>query len=277
MVAQILVFFILLFSCGAWAQSQQATIVNEEAIVYQEADFDAPVLGHFPAGMVVTISKGKRGPFYKVRVKPGMMGWIADSDVQIGAHDLKDLAKKERADAAAAERRAKPFFASRYRGPAFEYLAYSEDSTGASRTSGMLFYGLKFSGFNTIFSGEIFTDANILFHSGAPKYYEDLTKRSADGFVVLANFLFQTVIPVSTWHFYYYGMGPTVKYSHFNLAMQGTPGDSTYSADDLTVGAVFNLGLAFKLGDSFSLHTEAKYYWEKSQYLGGGVSLGYVF
>jgi hypothetical protein len=277
MAAAILAFSLFFLSLGAWAQSQQGTVTTDQAIVYRDADFDAPVLGNLKGGAVVTISKGKRGPFYKVRVKPGMMGWIADSDVSPGVLDLKEEAIKEREAAEDAQRKARPFFASRYRGPAFEYLSYSEDGTGSSRTDGMLFYGLKFSGFNTIFSGEIFTDANILFHSGAPKYYEDLTKRAADGFVVIANFLFQTVVPVSTWHFYYYGMGPTVKYSHFNLALPGSPGDTTYSADDLTVGATFNLGLAFRISPSFSLHTEVKYYWEKSQYWGGGAALGYIF
>lgn len=276
MAAAVLVFFFSFFPLIGMAQSQQGTVVNDESIVYRDPDFDAPVLGNLKSGSVVTISKGKKGPFYKVRLKPGKMGWIADSDVRPGIISSKEQEKFVREEEEK-KKPQKPFFASRYRGPTFEYLMYNEDSTGAGRTDGLLFYGLKFSGFNTIFSGEIFTDANIIFHSGAPKYYEDLTKRSAEGFIVIANFLFQTVIPQNTWFFYYYGLGPTVKYSHFDLTLANTPTDKPYSADDLTVGAVINWGLAFRFGDKLSLHTEVKYYWEKSQYLGGGISLGYIF
>lgn len=258
----------------ALAQAQQATVVNDGALVYQDADFDSPVIGQLKAGGVYAISKGKKGPFFKIRIKPGSVGWIADTDVKKGVHNIEAPPEPINLDEEIKKKHQKPFFASRYRGPVFEYLFYEEDTMGRKRSEGMLFYGLKFNGFDTLFSGEIYTDTNILFHVGAPNFYSDVTGQSADGFIVNANFLLQTITPRSKWHLYYYGLGPMVKYSHYSLHL---PGTSAYSADDLNLGLVFNLGVAFRLSETLSLKTDVKYYWEKTQYLGMGLNLGFIF
>ncbi|MNJ98539.1 hypothetical protein D3C87_163060 [compost metagenome] len=270
-------FIVLLFPAWVLAQAQQATVVNNGALVYKEADFDAPVLTQLKSGGVYSISKGKKGPFYKIRVKPGSIGWIADSDVKLGVVKVEEEPEPVNLDEEIKKKHQKPFFASRYRGPVFEYLFYEEDTLGRKRSEGLLFYGLKINGFDTLFDGEIYTDTNILFHVGAPKYYAEETGESADGYIVIANFLLQTITPKSKWHFYYYGLGPTVKYSHFNLHLPNGTSQSSYSADDLTIGLVFNLGLAFRLSETLSLKTDVKYYWEKTQYLGAGVNLGFIF
>lgn len=265
--------FSLLFPVLSWAQAQQATVIQEGALVYQDADFDAPVIDTLKRGAVHNISKSRRGPFYKIRVNAGSVGWIADTDIKLGVIKLAS-AKKEKPPEK--EKRKKPFFATRYRGPTFEFINYTEDTLGKERTANLLFYGFKFNGYNTVFDGDIYTDANVIFYSGAPGYYADYTRRSTGGFIFMANFLLQTVLPQSKSHMLYYGFGPMLKYSNFALEVPNGTKTLSYSATDMTVGAVFDLGLAFRLGD-FSLRTDAKYYWERSQYSGFGLNLGWEF
>ncbi len=137
-----------------------------------------------------------------------------------------------------------------------------------------MFYGIKFNGYNTLFEGDIYTDANLLFHVGAPNYYSDYTGRSSDGFIVMANFLFQTVLPQSKMHLLYYGFGPMFKYSHLTIDVpNGANKTISYAADDMAFGAIFDVGLAFRLG-TLSLRTDAKYYWERTKYYGFGFESG---
>ncbi|MEN0057628.1 MAG: SH3 domain-containing protein [Bdellovibrio sp.] len=267
---------LIFFSSGrAEAQAQQGTILNEGALVYQEADFDAPVIETLKRGAVFHISTGKRGPFYKIRLKPGVLGWVADTDIKPGVHRIAPVPKKN-PKAEEKEKKRKPFFATRYRGPVIEYINYTEDTLGQERSTYLPFFGVKFNGYNTLFDGEIYTESNILVHVGAPSYYADVTKKSADGFIFLVDFLFQTVLPQSKTHLFYYGFGPLFKYSHLNIEVpQGTK-TLAYAADDMTLGALFNIGLAFRLGD-LSLRTDAKYYWERTRYYGFGLNLGWDF
>lgn len=269
---------LLLLPVMSWAQAQKGTVINEEgALVYQDADFDSPVIDTLKRGAVYNISKKKNGPFFKIRVKPGILGWVADTDIKPGVIKLTTPKKEKRTDETAAkEKRKRPFFATRYRGPTFEFINFTEDTLGAERSDNLVFYGFKFNGYNTLFDGEIYTDGNIIFNAGAPGYYSSYTKKSADGFIIMANFLLQTVLPQSKWHLLYYGFGPMFKYSHFVLEVPDGTRTLTYAADDMALGAIFDLGLAFRIGN-MSLRTDAKYYWERSKYYGFGLNLGWEF
>ncbi|MDG0817459.1 SH3 domain-containing protein [Bdellovibrio svalbardensis] len=274
-----LLFVTLLFPVFVWAQAQQGTVVGDEAQVYQDPDFDSPIITVVPMGSVYSISKAKKGPFYKIRVKPGTVGWIVDSDIHPGVFKVTPETQAEvekLKEQQALESKKRPFFATRYWGPVAEYLNYTEDTMGDERSAGTLFYGLKWNGYNTIFSGEIYTDAEILFHSGAPSYYQDLTGQSAGGFIVNANFLLQTVSSVSKSMLFYYGFGPTWRYSHFDLHLTNGSTVSEYSADDMALGILFDVGVGYRIG-RVSVRTDARYYWEKNKYYGLGVNLGWEF
>lgn len=270
-MAGFLLVWLLPFS--VWAQAQQATVIIEGAMVYQDADFDAPVISTLKLGGVYSISTKKKGPFYKIRLKPGYTGWISDTDIKPG---VIKIAAPEKAKPEREEKRKRPFFATRYRGPVLQYTNYMEDTLGKERTDGLLFYGAKINGFNTMFTGEIYTDANILFFFGAPSYYQDYTKRSADGFIFIADFLLQTVMPQGKNMLFFYGFGPMFKYSHFNLDVPSGSSTLSYSADDMSLGAVFDLGTAIRMG-SWSLRGDAKYYWERTKYLAFGLSFSHDF
>ncbi len=273
----VLVLFVLAPQ-ALWAQSVKATVINDGALVYRDSDFDSPVITTLKAGAVFNISKGQKGPFHKIRIRPGSVGWIADTDVKPGVFKVetaKSLAAKEKEKGP--KRGQKSFFATRYRGPTAEFLNYTEDTLGQERHSPMMFYGFKINGYNTMFDGDIYADVNFLFHFGAPDYYQETTGKSADGYIIQLNFLLQTVLPQSKYHLLYYGFGPMFKYSHYSLEVPNGAGSITYAADDMNLGAVFDLGLAFRVGSRFSLRTEVKYYWEQTRYFGGGLSFGAEF
>ncbi len=267
-------FAILFFSTSAFAQAQQATIANDAALVYRDADFDAPIVATLNAGAVFSISKGKKGPFHKIRLKPGTVGWIADSDVRLGVHKIQEI--KESQPEQQPEEEKKPFFATRYRGPVFEMINFAEDTLGKERSQPLLFYGLKFAGFNTVISGDIYVESNILIHVGAPSYYKDYTQKEADGFIFISNLLLQTVIPSGKSMIYFYGFGPMFKYSRFNLELANGSNADSYTADDMTLGAVFNVGAGTRVGPT-TVRADMKYYWEKAKYFGLGLNLGWEF
>ncbi len=140
----------------------------------------------------------------------------------------------------------------------------------------MIFYGLKFNGYNTVFDGEIYTDANLLMHFGAPDFYSDATGKSSEGLILIGNFLLQTTFPQGKSRIFFYGFGPMLKYTHYALQVPDGVDSKTYNADDLNLGAVFNLGYSFRVSD-LSLHFDAKYYWEETSYYGLGLNLGWEY
>ena len=265
-----------LFPIFCWAQAQRATVVNDGALVYEEPDFDAPVVDTLKRGSFHSISKSTKGPFYKIRLKSGGVGWIADTDIRKGEVKLAKTKAEKNAEKPVVEKKRKPFFASRYRGPTIEYVNYTEDTLGAERSAGLMLFGVKFNGYDTVFDGDIYTEANIVFYSGAPAYYADYTRKNADGFIFMTNFIFQTVLPQSKSHMLFYGFGPMLKYSSFDLAVPNGTKTLNYKASDMAVGAVFDLGLAFRIGP-VSLRVDGKYYWEQTKYYGASFNLGYEF
>jgi Bacterial SH3 domain. len=279
MAFKILSFIIsfCLLPTAVWAQtSQRATVINDGAYVYKDADFDADIMMQLKAGGVYTISKGKKGPFYKIRIKQGVLGWIADSDMKVGVIKVAPPPKPLDLDKEILKKPVKPFETSRFRGIAVEMINYEEDTMGEYRNDQLLFYGIKWNGYNTMFSGDIYTDANLLFHFGAPKYYEELTGHPADGFIFMANFLLETVAPQGENMMFFYGFGPMFKYSHFTVAVDGAEQEN-FPADDMNLGAVFNIGMGFRPTESLSLRTDFKYHWEKNKYFGLGLNLGFAF
>jgi hypothetical protein len=285
-------FLILFFvSFGAWAQSQKAKVINDGALVYKDADFDAPVLTQLRAGQVYDISLKTKGPFYKIRLKAGLLGWIADTDVRTakpavagksaepGKKGEKPAEKKkeESKDNFLEKKRTRSFYGSRYRGPVISYLTYNENTMGALHSENMPFYGFKVEGPNTMFTGDFRTDAEFLFHFSAPGYYEKATGYPASGWIFLTDFVFETAYPQSKWHMLTFGFGPMFKYSHYQVSLLQNSKQISYSLDDMNLGAVFDGGLAFRIAETYALRFNIKYYWEKTKYWGGSITFGFPF
>lgn len=73
------------------------------------------------------------------------------------------------------------------------FLRFREGALGLRPTDQLLFYGLKISGPNLIVEGPMYSELNFLFHSGAPKYYEQATGQGAAGWILFSDFMFQFI------------------------------------------------------------------------------------
>jgi hypothetical protein len=259
----------------------KAKVINSNAAVYSKPDFDSPVIGYVNSGKEYEISsKVFSGAFYRIKVKENLIGFIADSDVvpvNFATKTVKTNAGKIRTvkqqDPAKQNR---PFSLTRFVGFEYGVFNFREETMGIKPTAQLGFYGIKFTGPNVIVEGDMVTEAHFLFHPGAPKYYEAATTKAADGWILLADILFLSVYPQTKNTQTYFGFGPMLKYSKFNVQLDVGSSTKNYSMDDINFGAAFNLGLGLRLG-SWAARCEIKYYWEQIHYYGLGVAVQMPF
>lgn len=276
------------------AQNQMAKAVGEYPYVYSAPDFNAPVIAELEQGKSYPVSTKKFSElFYKIQVKPGMLGYVSDSEVQVGglktapnkklnpkqaANPNKKTKPKEEKPKSRVESSRKPFYATRYRGVVVEQMNYAEDTMSKHRTANLTFFGYRVTGFNTMFTGEMSTDASVLVYFGAPKYYEEITGQPASGWILHSSFTFDTLYPQSKYHLVSYGFGPMFKYSHLVTSMKNTTNsfNTDYPMDDMTLGVLLRLGLAFRI-NSLSIRSDVKYYIESQRYLAYNIAALFEF
>lgn len=293
------VCFVLVFLISQFvlAQNQLARAVGEYPYVYASPDFNAPILAELERGKSYQISTKKFATyFYKIAVKPGMIGYVSDVEIQLlrgnvpvkgelgkrpakaGEKKSKIQNQEESSVKAKPEPPKKPFFASRYRGLIVEQMNYAEDTMSKLRTESLTFFGYRVSGYNTLFSGEISTDTSILLYFGAPKYYEDVTGQPASGWILHTDFTFDTLYPQGKAHMISYGFGPMFKYSHFVTSLKNLTNsyNTDYPMDDMTLGILFRLGIAFRI-NNVAIKSDVKYYIESQRYFAYNLSALFEF
>lgn len=279
---------------------QKAKTKNPENAVYSEANFDAPILTILPPGKIYSISnKLFSGAFYRIRVKPDLVGFIADSDVEVQSSSGKNPKKvtsqekpraedgqrsqkknseeSSKAKSITSEKR-KPFEFSRYLGPSFSMIQFEENTMGSNRKENMSFFGIKLSGPDVLIEGLLPTEINVVYSPKAPGYYEELTKVGSSGWIFMTDFLLQTYLPQTSDSLLFFGFGPLFRYSKFDVGLKESANGptTTYSAQDMTLGAAFNAGIAMRVS-TVALRLEAKYHWEKRAYFGFGGALQFLF
>jgi hypothetical protein len=146
---------------------------------------------------------------------------------------------------------------------------------GTSLKDNMNLFGGKFTGPDYFLEGAAITDVNFIFALAPPTYYAQATGNSAQGWMMLVDYVLLSQSSHGPNFMHYYGLGPMVRYSHFEVTL-GNATKTAYNLDDFILGLKINLGLAFKIA-SVALRSELNYYWEKSQYLGAGLSLQFQF
>lgn len=262
---------------------QKAQTLSAENAVYESPSFDAKVIAVLPSGKVFSISNNLfSGAFYRIRVKDGVIGYIADSDVKpLGkkaSNKKAAVAAKEKKEEVAKPKKNPPFEFARYVGASYHLIKYEEDTMGSSRSEQMSFFGMKMSGANVLLEGLIPTEINVLFSMKPPDYYQKLTRQSAAGWIFMMDFLLQTYIPQSRDSFFFFGFGPMFRFSKFDVGLKdvGTGSVTQYSMQDMALGAAFNGGIAYRVS-TVALRLEAKYHWEKRSYLGFGGSVQFPF
>jgi hypothetical protein len=248
--------------------AQRAKVISDGAMVYKEADFDSPVILYLNARSSYWISKKRYGPFYRIMYKVNGFGYIADTDVQTqsggnesAAGKEKDPKEKGKSEAMRAKKKHHGFDHTRYMGLQFASIPFSEETAGRNLTENLSFYGVSLFGPRLLTDGETLTQIDFLLHKGAPSYYDKLTDRLSDGVIVLTDFLLVTPIDANRNRMLTFGFGPFFRYSRFAIRLP--PKD--LDMQDLRLGAAFDLGLGFRIGN-WALRADLKYYWEKSKY-----------
>jgi hypothetical protein len=266
----------------------QAQIIGSEVQIYDKPSFDAKIIGSVQEGQRFDVSSQiYGGAFYRIRVKPGLLGYVSDADVKplwVGGgvskpQEVKTAAKKTaETKKKKSDKRKRPFEYTQFAGIQFASIEYQEATMGDRRKQAMGFFGAKLSGPNLVVDGAFPTEVNFLFHLGAPDYYERLTGHTADGWIFLMNFLWESYFPAGKNALSFIGFGPLLRYSKFNASLtdSSTGRTSDYSLEDIGFGAVFNAGMAVRI-DQVALRGELQYYWEKQTYWGAGLSILYSF
>lgn len=280
----ILALFLLLFASLAQA-AQSAVISVDGAMIYKSASFDAPIIAYMQKGKKVRVSSKTYGPFYKVRVRSGMIGFISDIDVEVskskrrskkgqrkkrkkGSKGDTEKEEKDKSDIFAEDdteeerpHRRKPIFATRYVGLLLNNVNYKEEIFNQELSSNELTYGVKLTGPNILLSGPLTLDLSLIFSLSAPSYYEGISSVDPSGFLFFADLnLIFPYIENDNWSLYF-GAGPVIIVSNFDIAI----GNQALELQELKLGGSFTVGAAYRWR-KFIVKFEPKYYLEQNKY-----------
>jgi hypothetical protein len=248
----------------------KARVLNEGANVYQEPNFDSEIIGDLGEGQTITIYPKKYyGIFYLVVFSNKQKGFVADIDISLKNSTNPDnqdaesrpLKSQNKNKAVRPPRPLRPITYTPLHGFSFSSIRYREDTMSLKPTEALSFFGLKLSGPKLLDGFP--TDLDFQFYSGAPKYYEKGTGNQADGFILLTDLIFLTPIRESMNFLAFYGFGPMMKHSEFNVTLN----QKSYSLVDSNLGFVFTGGAAGRIGPVV-LRSEIKFHWERMTYWG---------
>lgn len=270
----IFVLLFIIFSSTVWA-SQKAKIVGEDFEVYADADFDSDQIGEVHPGEVYLVSDKNYGPFYRIKLKSGKIGYVVDYALniegkgQLKPKDLdelelielkKEIGNSKEEDVAAEEANDDSSMLGRSRGgPTLQFVNYRENTMGSEQVSDLLAVGYKSVGLFTW---------SALGTWQVPKYYSDLPGYSARGFLLWGDVGFSNTIG---------------QFSNADIRVAGgimsrasvitvkTPTRS-YDLQDMTLGADLELAVSFKL-KKWSPDVYIKYYFDKTRYAAVGFAV----
>lgn len=279
----IFVFFVLSHSLSFAAQNAKITEPSVE--VYAQADFDSDVIGEVHENETYRISNKNYGPFYRIKLKDGQIGYIVDYVLDIEGNGrirpldydqrMLDEARKDQKkgqkdveaddsdffDQAADQAEEEEFFGKTYAGPTLSLINYHEDTMGSVQVADLFAVGYK---------SLADLSWSVMATWGAPAYYADKTGGSASGGQLWGDVGFSTAIAHLQRNEIRVGGGV---FAHLSLLNVKTPAQS-YDLHDLTAGVNLEGDFVYKFARSemiFSL----KYYFDKSSYAGFGI--GYLF
>lgn len=259
---------------------RRAQAARPEVEIYQKAHFDSEIITTINPGKFYLISNKVYGPFYKIKISDKVIGYVADTEVDIEGvgilkekpflGDKEDEAPKnkkslqEEADSEDAE----PELERSYREFSLSIINYHEKTMGQTQVADLWAIGYRYIPFLSDFSSSISWDFNLSL--GIPSYYKDKLNVNGSGGTLWGGPLLTNIIPYGTSKTVHYGLGPFLKYSNYNLE---TVNDK-YSLQDLNAGFLFEGGFIYHF-NKVAVDLSLKYYWEKASY--GALSFGFLF
>ena len=230
------------FTQMSWA-AQKAKIINPAVDVYSSADFDSDILDTVDTGQTYLISDKVYGPFFRIKLKSGKIGYIPDTDVDVEGKGrikprsenqdeedpfLNDMDDPPAKDKNKKTKKTKPQEDEEeddelLRGISFQLINYHEDTLGGVQVDDLPALGYKSIG---DFAWEVFASIK------APSYYSQKLKASARAFNLWALFGMSNEIPFTSKFGSRYGGGLMGHISLVNVETKL----KNYELQDATVG-----------------------------------------
>ncbi|MFZ3229389.1 MAG: SH3 domain-containing protein [Pseudobdellovibrio sp.] len=268
-----LFLFLFCYSSLLWA-SQKAIVNTSESDVYMEADFDSEIVDSVHKGESYIISDKTYGAFYKIKLKSGKVGYIADHEVDVNGKPFetkpfqdqlgldtknkKNSKNKKDKDNYPDDEEEEPFDFNR-QGVTLQLINYHEDTMGLVQVDDLVAIGYK-----------SISDASweIMAAFKAPKYYAEKINGSVQGFNFWADYGINNTVSISKHSAFRYSgsfMG------HFSQT-KVTSTSRSYDLQDMTIGIVLEGGFMMQF-KKITFDLSAKYFFDRNNYGGIGLSL----
>lgn len=267
---------LFLFLSAPIFAAQRAEVIIDGAMVYKKGDFGAPVLGYLRKGKLVKISNKNYGPFYKVKLRQGVIGYISDIDIRIvsgpGGRKLRTAKNPRNRRSSKSKRPQKDARVKSYWGLSLAMVNFTDrfkvtsgiESTEATYSSQTMFLMLNRTAPFSFLDGVVNLDFNLGISAATPSIYTDISSQSS-GYVLLTDV--SLMMPLHFLRgknfFTYFGAGLMASHSIIDLYLNGT----TLPIGKTRVGASITGGGAYTMG-KFLFKFEPKYYFEEERYLG---------
>ncbi len=261
--------------------AKDAVVIVESAIVYSEASFDSPPVGHLDLNEKVRVSEHTHGAFYRVKSDSGLLGYVSDVDVKVEgmAHPSEKLGFGDE------DNNDKPFPLRLFVGPVVSMTKYEEKVLGAEYNDDTTMWGLLFSGPLKLFEGSpLMFDGTALIHLGVPQYYDEISrlKLNSSGYFIISSLaikwpvmVFSGLKGLVTFQF-----GGLLSYSRFSLK-QGVRSPlnlrGVFPVRELRAGVLFGIGVSHLITKNILMSFNPRYYVERSKYLSFELALQYGF
>ena len=264
----IIVAFFFILSPSGFA-SQKAKIVSPDVEIYSNADFDSDIFATVSEGETYLVSDKNYGPFYRIKLKSGKVGYIVDYELDIegkGPFKEKDLDEVLQAEAFkftqenpdSEDEEEIQMFGRLYAGPTLQLINFNENTLGSGQTDNLWAVGYK---------SISLTSWSILGAFKVPKYYSEKTGGSVSGFKLWADFGFSNpVVSFGRSEIRFAGS----LFSHFSF-IQVETANRKYDLHDISVGLALEFGWLYLFRKN-AVDLAVKYYFDKTNYAGLGVS-----
>lgn len=270
-VSKVLVIFGICLLPGFSWSVQKAKITSPEIEIYSKADFDSDIIEVVKEGETYLISDKTYGPFYRIKLKDGKIGYVVDYVLDIegkGKFQEKDPeiflyedAPEQLKKTNSGDPEETIIFGRQYGGPTIQLINFHENTLGGDQVDDLPAVGYKNIG-DMAWS--------VLGSFKVPKYYVNKTGGTANGFKLWADFGITSNI---------------VEFGASSLRFSGTlftqisfiqleTAQRKYDMTDITAGLAAELGWIFRFEKS-AIDIALKYYFDKNNYAGLGLS--YLF
>ncbi len=247
--------------------AQWATVINTGAQVYKNASFDAPVISYLSLNQRIRISSKTFGPFYRVKLPQGKLGYISDIDVKPeNGLSVEERSFKSRQEKDPFSR--KPIFGNTYLGLIVGMVNYQDEISNFVGSSNVIMFGPKFSTPLEMVNGVFTLDATLLFGIDTPDMYDQICLQcEASGNLVVSDVQLQfSLLDFNDRSMsIFIGTGPFLSYSDVKVVQEVNGILSEVPLQSARIGGSLTLGLGIRLGD-FALKLEPKYIIEQLSY-----------